>query len=173
MTFLRTLSLALLLLPAMASAQWQWLDKDGRKVFSDRSPPADVPAKNILKQPGGKPVAAAAPEVVAAVPAAAASRPGAPRAGASAPKVSGVDKALEEKKKQADEAEAEKKKAEDEKLAKAKAENCERARRALAVVNSGERIRQPNAKGELEFISDQQKADEAKRLQGITADCKS
>ncbi|MEK9952912.1 MAG: DUF4124 domain-containing protein [Curvibacter sp.] len=26
-----------------ASAQWQWLDKDGRRVFSDRPPPAEVP----------------------------------------------------------------------------------------------------------------------------------
>jgi len=34
-----------------ATAQWQWLDKDGRKVFSDRPPPADVPDKNILAQP--------------------------------------------------------------------------------------------------------------------------
>ncbi|MBF9265764.1 DUF4124 domain-containing protein, partial [Paracidovorax cattleyae] len=38
-----------------ASAQWQWIDKDGRKVFSDRPPPTDVPARNILKQPGGAP----------------------------------------------------------------------------------------------------------------------
>ena len=40
-----------------AAAQWQWIDKDGRKVFSDRPPPAEVPAKSILKQPGGAPVA--------------------------------------------------------------------------------------------------------------------
>ena len=39
-------------LPLAAVAQWQWLDKDGRKVFSDKSPPPDIPAKNILKQPG-------------------------------------------------------------------------------------------------------------------------
>ncbi len=36
-----------------ASAQWQWIDKDGRKVFSDRAPPLDIPEKSILKQPGG------------------------------------------------------------------------------------------------------------------------
>ena len=36
-----------------AAAQWQWIDKDGRKVFSDRPPPADIQEKNILKQPGG------------------------------------------------------------------------------------------------------------------------
>jgi hypothetical protein len=31
------LSVALLAAPALALAQWQWVDKDGRKVFSDRS----------------------------------------------------------------------------------------------------------------------------------------
>ncbi|HZY15413.1 MAG TPA: DUF4124 domain-containing protein, partial [Ramlibacter sp.] len=28
--------------PLAAAAQWQWLDKDGRKVFSDRAPPPDI-----------------------------------------------------------------------------------------------------------------------------------
>jgi hypothetical protein len=36
-----------------ALAQWQWIDKDGRKVYSDRSPPSDIPEKNILKMPRG------------------------------------------------------------------------------------------------------------------------
>ena len=28
--------------PLMAAAQWQWLDKDGRKVFSDQPPPPNL-----------------------------------------------------------------------------------------------------------------------------------
>ena len=51
-----------------AAAQWQWIDKDGRKVFSDRPPPQDTPEKNILKQPGGG-VPRSAPAPVAAAPA--------------------------------------------------------------------------------------------------------
>ena len=35
-----------------AAAQWQWIDKDGRKVFSDRPPAADIKDKDIVKQPG-------------------------------------------------------------------------------------------------------------------------
>ena len=27
----------------VAAAQWQWLDKDGHKVFSDRAPPPETP----------------------------------------------------------------------------------------------------------------------------------
>lgn len=79
-----------------AAAQWQWIDKDGRKVFSDRPPPAEVPAKSILKQPGGAPVArpATTPEASStenATPAAAASKP------AAKPLAAGKDKELEEK----------------------------------------------------------------------------
>ena len=96
-----------------AAAQWQWIDKDGRKVFSDRPPPQDIPEKSILKQPHGRPMA---PAPVAAASAAdtapaTAAKPAASAAG------SGKDKALEEKKAQAEAAEAAKKKAEDDKLA--------------------------------------------------------
>ena len=54
---MKTLRIALLALactvPLAATAQWQWLDKDGRKVFSDKAPPPEVPANRIVKQPGG------------------------------------------------------------------------------------------------------------------------
>lgn len=155
-----------------AFAQWQWIDKDGRKVFSDRSPPADIKEKDILKQPAGRNRVAALPnaESVAAAPTAAASAaPGK----ASAPKLSGKDAQLEAKKKQADDEEAAKKKAEDEKVAKGKAENCERAKRSVAGLESGVRVSTTNAKGEREFMDDKARATETKRLQDIVAaDCK-
>ena len=154
-------------LPAVCSAQWQWIDKDGRKVFSDRSPPADVPANKILRQPGvtGTPVVADAP----AAPAEAAKA----QASASAPKITGKDKQLEDKKKQADAAEAEKKKAEEEQLAKARADNCARAKRAKAGFDSGIRMARTNDKGEREIMDDAARAAEAKRLDGVIAnDCK-
>ncbi|MDB5947967.1 MAG: hypothetical protein JWQ33_2993 [Ramlibacter sp.] len=177
MKLLRVISLAAALLPALACAQWQWIDKDGHKVFSDRSPPADIPAKNILKQPGGKPApvpaeAEASADAAAAADAAAKAAAQGSRTAANMPKISGKDKALEDKKKQAEEEAEAKKKAEDDKLAQAKAENCERAKRSLQSMTSGVRIRAPNAKGEMEFMSDEQRAAETKRLQGITADCK-
>ncbi len=176
MKMLRVIFLAAALLPALACAQWQWIDKDGHKVFSDRSPPADVPAKNIMKQPGGKPMPvpaeAEAPADAAADANAKAAAPGSQTA-ANLPKVSGKDKALEAKKKQAEDDAAARKKTDDDKLAQIKAENCERTRRALQSVTSGARVRVPNEKGELEYMSDEQRAAETKRLQGIAADCKS
>lgn len=155
-----------------AFAQWQWIDKDGRKVFSDRSPPADIQEKDILKRPGGSNRLATVPagESVAAPPTAAAS---AASGKAGAPKLSGKDAQLEAKKKQAEDEEAAKKKAEDEKIAKAKAENCERAKRGVAGFESGVRVSTTNAKGEREIMDDKTRAAETKRLQDIVAaDCK-
>ena len=100
-----------------AAAQYQWIDKNGSRVYSDVAPPADIPAKNILKQPRGSSLTAP----VAAAPAQAAPAAGvasAASAPASGPATAGVDKALEEKKKQAEAAEAAKKKAEEQKLAR-------------------------------------------------------
>jgi len=151
-------------LPAVALAQWQWVDKDGRKVFSDQPPPPDVPAANILKQPGvrGTSGAAAAP---AAAPVAAAQP--------AVPKLSGKDKALEDKKKQAEAAEAEKKKAQEEEMHAQRQDNCNRARQAKAQYDSGVRIARMNSKGEREFVDDAQRASETKRLEGVIArDCK-
>ena len=84
-----------------------------------------------------------------------------------------MDKALEEKKKQAEAAEAAKKKAEEQKVAAARADNCKRARSAKADLDSGVRIARTNAKGEREVLDDAQRAAELKRVNQIIAqDCK-
>ena len=155
-----------------AAAQYQWIDKNGSRVYSDVAPPADIPAKNILKQPRGSSLTAP----VAAAPAQAAPAAGvasAASAPASGPATAGVDKALEEKKKQAEAAEAAKKKAEEQKLAQARAENCKRAREGKATLDSGVRMARTNDKGEREVLDDAQRAAELKRINGIIqSDCK-
>jgi len=143
-----------------ATAQWQWVDKDGRKVYSDRPPPADVPEKSILKQPG---VRGGAIPAVVATPAAASSAP----ASAAVPRPSGKDKELEEKKKQAEQQEAAAKKAEEEKYQKARAENCARARQAKASIDLGGRIATVDKSGERIIMDDEARAAESKRLQGV------
>jgi Domain of unknown function (DUF4124) len=152
-------------LPALSLAQWQWLDKDGHKVYSDQSPPAEVPAKNILHQPGPR----GAPAQPAEQPALASEAKPAP----STPRISGKDKELQEKKRQAEAAEAESKRAGDEAVAKARAENCTRAKRAKVTLDSGIRISTTNAKGEREFMDDAARAAETRRIDGtIATDCK-
>lgn len=161
-----------------AAAQWQWIDKDGRKVFSDRPPPQDIPEKNMLKQPGFSgprvttPAASAPAAAAAPAPAGAASgTAAAPTAPASA--ASGKDKELEKRKAEAEAAEAAKKKAEDDKVAKAKAENCTLARQAKAGLESGAPMKQTNAQGERVFMDEPQRVAETKRINAVIAsDCK-
>ena len=155
---------AALLVSVAASAQYQWIDKDGRRVFSDRAPPADVPAKNILQEPRSAP---AAPSEPVAAP-----EPTAATAPASAPPQT-EDKALEAKKQQAEAAEQARKKAEEAKQTAAQADNCQRARNAKATLDSGLRMVRVNDKGEREVLDDAQRAAELKRVNAvIAADCK-
>lgn len=174
MKFVRLLMLwGVCVLPLAASAQWQWVDKDGKKVFSDQAPPTDVPEKNIVRRPGSpsaRPTFAPAP----AEPAAAGSEPARPPAStASAARPTGVDKELEEKTRKAEEAEKAKQAAEAQKVAKAKADNCNRARQGKATFDSGMRVARLNAQGEREVMDDKARAAEQQRLQSIIdSDCK-
>ena len=164
------LALGLCLACATGHAQWQWVDKDGRKVFSDRAPPPDIPARNILRQPGTGTRAAPAP--VAAAPAAAEAPAGASSAapaadaqGPAVPRLSGVDRELIEKKKQAEAAAAAKARADEERVLKAKADNCERARANKALMDSGVRVSHTKPNGEREILDDAGRAAELKRIQ--------
>jgi Domain of unknown function (DUF4124) len=162
-------------LPLSASAQWQWIDKDGKKVFSDQAPPPDVPEKNILRRSGTpqpRPTTGiSAPDAPAAEGTEAAGAK--PRESAAAPKPSGVDKELEEKTKKAEAEEKAKRAAEEAKVAKAKADNCARAREGKSTLDSGIRIAKVNAKGEREIMDDGARAAEQKRVQSvIDSDCK-
>ena len=157
-----------------AMAQWQWIEKDGSKVYSDRPPPPDIPEKNILKQPGASRAKLPSPGSPAADAPADAAAPAVPAASAvTAPKPSGVDKELEAKKKQAEAAEEARKKAEEAKQAKLRADNCVRAKQGKAALESGVRIAQTNAQGERIIMDDAARAAEAKRMDAIIAtDCK-
>lgn len=151
---------------AGAMAQWQWINKDGRKVFSDRPPPLEIPEKDILRQPNQR-ITPVAP--VAADTQSSPSSPTPKPAAASSAK--GTDKVLEERKAKA-EAEAEaakaaKDKAAQQKLAADRAENCTRAKQAKASLDSGQLMKHTNAKGEQVFMDDASRAVERKRAQSV------
>ena len=156
-----------------AIAQWQWIDKDGRKVFSDQAPPADIKDKEILKRPGGRvstPLAVAA-LAGAALPGASAALPSA--SAASAPKLPAKETDLEARKKQSEKDEALLKKSEQDKQAKIRQENCDRAKVALVTLQSGIRIATVNTAGEREVMSDTKRVEETKRAKDTTDnDCK-
>jgi hypothetical protein len=166
---MKILRLALLALacsaPLVATAQWQWVDKDGRKVFSDRPPPPDIAPNRIVKAPGGRMPASEEAPVAAADPA----KAGAPAA-AKAPT---TDKDLEAKKKQAEQAKTDKRRAEEADFARLQAENCKRARAGKATLEAGGRIGRTNEKGEREVLDDKQIASEIKIANDVIArDCK-
>jgi hypothetical protein len=154
-----------------ATAQWQWVDSQGRKIFSDRPPPPEISDKMIIKRPPGKEAVTTPPE-------------GTPQEGETAPATpvakpakadtgSGVDKSLEARKKQAEQAEAAKRKEEETRLAKVRAENCASAKQAKATYDSGVRVSRTNAAGEREYLDDAARAKEINRIQGVLdTDCK-
>ena len=156
-----------------AAAQWQWLDKDGRKVFSDRAPPSEVLEKNIVKRPRGvQPVAPAAdatmnPNGTLAAAADTVQSPPAASAASGEPKLSALDKELIEKKKKAADAEAAKRRADEDRVAKARLDNCVLGKQAKASLDSGLRVARTNAKGEREILDDAARTAEVQRVQNI------
>lgn len=176
-TFLLTLAC---LAPLVASAQWQWIDKSGRRVFSDQPPPTDIPDRSILRAPATRPLtitpveppppARATPATPAAsAPAGAASVPAAP-----ASQARNANEAAQEARRRASEAaDLQRRKAEEERVARLRADNCSRARSAKATIDSGQRLVRTNDKGEREILDDTARAAESRRLDEIIAsDCK-
>lgn len=164
MTLYRLCLLGLLALAATAaSAQsiWKWRDRDGHVIVSDRPPGAEVPDKDILQRPHTTRLPAASGDAAqpAAVPASA-----------------GTDKDLEARKNKLAQAQAADKEAKanaaKERVSAEKAQNCQRARNQLQMLQSGVRMARANDKGEREFLDDKARSDEiARAQQQISANC--
>jgi hypothetical protein len=154
--------LTLTALPAQAQAIWKWRDKDGRMQISDRAPPPEVAEKDILQRPPSASAVAAAQAAQAASLSASGTGP------------AQTDAELEARKRKASQEQATqrqaKQTAEAERLNAAKADNCQRARSQLAMVESGQRMSRPNEKGERVAMDDRARQDEAERARLIMRD---
>jgi Domain of unknown function (DUF4124) len=194
MKFIRTVIFSAVAATALvfslsATAQYQWLDASGRKVFSDQPPPANIPAKRILQQPG-KPSTSSTSAVVPnsdnstakaevddptdpKTQAKATAKEAAGKASDSVKKSAAKDKDLEAAKKKIDDEAAAKKKAEEDARNVARADNCQRAKLAKTSFDTGRPISTVNAKGERIIMDEAARMVETKRLEGIMAsDCK-
>lgn len=141
-----TLLLVGALLAAPASAQvYKCVDGSGKTIYSQQPCPAGESSKVISRT---APAEAAAPDT---------KKDGKPPATPE----------QEYRKRQADRAEADKKAAEEETKAKARAENCTRAREALAQFDMGGRFAGVDAKGERYFYDDNRIAQEKARAQQL------
>lgn len=137
-------------LAAPACAQWAWRDENGRTVYSDRPPPANVRSEQILRQPGARSFGAPAAE---------------PRAeGKSAAPKTLAERELEFRKRQQERAESEKKQAEEQARQELRARECERMRGYLRALEDGQRIARTDAQGNREFLDDDQRAAEIARM---------
>lgn len=153
--------LALATTAASAQSIWKWRDRDGHVMVSDRPPGPEIPDRDILQRPS-----------VAHVPPASSDGASPPGSAAS----TGTDKDLEARKNKLVQAQAAAKEAKTnaakERLAAEKAQNCQRARNQLQMLQSGVRMARANDKGEREFLDDKARADETARTQQlISANC--
>jgi hypothetical protein len=139
---------ALLLAASAAHAQYGWYDEKGLRQYSDQPPPPSVPNSKIFKSP------APAHAVTYEQPAAAAAP-----APATAPKTPTlVDREADFKKRQKEQDELQAKQSAE---AAQKKAACDQAMRAKSTYEMQTRMKEVDAKGEVSYLSDE---DRAKRL---------
>jgi hypothetical protein len=157
--------LALAAAGAQAQPLWKWRDAAGQLHISDKAPPADTPAKNIISGPAG-----GAPPMLTPVASGIATGNAAPAANGAA---SGVETALDKKKKAADKERADKEQADhaalDAQNAAIRKDNCSRAQSSQAAIQGGQRLARTNANGEREVLDDAGRAEELKHAQDAIA----
>ncbi len=155
---------AALLVMGPAQAQYKWKDSRGQVHVSDLPPPRDVPDKDVMQRPASVRRNTAALEASAAA-ASAASAALALRAP--------VDPELEARRHRAEQEAKARAKADEELQAAQRAENCQRARQQLAILDTGQRMVRFNAQGERVVLDDamrNQEASTARRV--IASDCR-
>ncbi|WP_317202370.1 DUF4124 domain-containing protein [Janthinobacterium sp.] len=146
---------ALLLGAALAQAQYVWLDEKGLRQYSDRPPAPSVPAKRILKMPGGLPPGGdAAPEAAPA---------------AAAPTT--AERNADYNKRRAAAAEKEQK-AGDAARRQANAEgHCDSLRKSKLQLESGRRIGVTDKSGEAGYMDDGERARQLGDVRRALAEC--
>lgn len=154
-----------LLAATAAQAQYMWIDDKGLKQFSDRPPPASVPAKRILKAPGQS-LMIDNPEAGAESAAAAPS----PTPAKAAPTT--AERNADFNKRKGEQAEQARKAAEEAQRQRALAANCEANRKHKAQLESGARISTFEANGEQGFLSDEARARQLAAAQRALSACK-
>jgi hypothetical protein len=125
-----------------AAQTYQWRDSNGRTIISDTPPPA-------LKKENVRTMGEASTSPAGAVKS----------APTEAPK-SMAEKELEFKKRQQENAEKAEKETKEKAAAAAKRDNCQRAKKHLAILESGQRIANIDEKGERRFMDDSERAKE-------------
>lgn len=144
---------ALFVTTAANAGIYQWKDENGKTVFSDKPPvgAARLPRKTESETPAPAPTAAPA----------------------AAPQKTTADREMEFRKRTQESQEKAEKAQKEQTAAAAKKDNCERARRYLQTLESGERVSLRDDKGERYYMEDAQRQQEiSKARQTAQTDCK-
>jgi hypothetical protein len=166
-----------------ASAQtYKWVDSDGKVHYSDKPPPSNIKTEK-LRSPGNAASAPAASEgkgegegkgkVEGDVKGKAEAKGAAQKDAAKAGPKTAVEQDQAFRKRQLDAAKAQKEEAQKQAETRDKAENCKRAKAALANLQIGGRQVRIDEKGERVFLDDQQIVQETARArEEAAAACK-
>lgn len=151
-----------------AAAQWAWKEDSGRVVYSDRPPPANIKATQIIRQPSlSAPAPAPAPQApTSGGTGAEGEKPAVAPAPSSAPK-SVAERDMEFRKRQQERADSDRKAQEEQQRAAAKAADCERSRGYLRSLEDGVRIARTDPTGNREILDDEQRAVEIDRTRKV------
>ena len=141
------------------AAQWSWKEDNGRVVYSDRPPPPEIKASQILRQPT---IQAPAPQPAVPGTTGDPAKAADGKPAASGPKTI-AERDMEFRKRQQERADAERKAQDEQQKSTAKAAECERARGYLRSLEDGMRIARTDASGNREFLDDAERAQETER----------
>jgi len=160
-----------------ACAQYVWIDSNGTRQYSDNPPPASIPKKQIMKDPGfelrsSSTVGATSSSTTAAVVADAGATGATPPASAIKQPMTIKEKNVDFGKRQTEQAEKDRKIADEAKEAAAKAKNCERVQAYARSLQSGERIASTDQNGEKTFLSDEKRSQETSDAMRALNGCK-
>jgi hypothetical protein len=168
-----SVAIALALCVALpASAQmYKWVDSNGKVHYSDKPPPGNVKTETLREapRPASAPAATEAKGEAKKDAAKGETKADAPKAGPRTP----AEQEQAFRKRQAEAAKAQEEAAKKDAEARQRAENCRRAKAALASLELGGRQTRIDEKGERVYLSDQQVSQEtAKARQDAAEVCK-
>lgn len=151
--FRHLLCAALLLAAASARAQtpYVWIDDKGLRQYSDRPPPPTVPLNKILKSP--RPMGQTTAPDVQGNPAVEVAAPGVLSPAKAPPTL--ADREADFRKRQKEQQEAQQKQDQE---AAMKKQACDAALRNRGTLQAGGRIKEYDAKGEAQYLSDEERA---------------
>ena len=146
-----------------ASAQmYKWVDANGKVHYSDKPPPSNIKTEK-LHEPA-RPISPPAANEAKGRATNEAVKGGTPKDAAKSGPKTAAEQEQAFRKRKADEAKAQEKQAQEDTIARDRAENCKRAKAALAGLELGGRQTRIDEKGERVFLTDQQISQEMARM---------